>query len=187
MLAMQYNFTLPADYDMDIIRQRITAKGPMIDGLPGLGFKAYLYALRGVHGPENLYSPFYLWHESEAMGRFFGGDIFVGVTRAFGWPSVKVWSVVHAATAPAIRDARQLSREILPIAPHTSMAELRESENNLARAAASQEGVLGVITAFEPTTWTLMRARLWRECPIETSRPGVQVYEVGYLGTGGKP
>ena len=186
MLAMQYSFTLPADYDMDIIRRRVAAKGPLIDGFPGLGFKAYLYAHRGVHGPENLYAPFYLWHESEAMGRFFAGEIFAGVASSFGWPIVKVWSVIHAATAPAIRDARQLSREILPVAPHTSMSELRETENNLARSAASQDGVLGVVTAFEPTTWTLMRARLWREGPTEATRPGVQVYEVGYLGTGGK-
>jgi len=186
MLAMQYSFTLPADYDMEIIRRRITAKGPLIDGLPGLGFKAYIYALRGVHGRENLYVPFYLWHESEAMGRFFAGDIFSGVTSSFGWPSVKVWSVLHAATAPAIRDARQLSRETLPIIPHTSMSELRETENNLARSAASQEGVVGVVTAFEPTTWTLVRTLLWRERPTEPVRPGMQTYEVGYLGTGGK-
>jgi hypothetical protein len=67
------------------------------------------------------------------------------------------------------------------------MAELRETENNLARTAASHEGVLGVITAFEPTTWTLLRTRLWREHPTEGMRPGVQVFEVGYLGVGGKP
>lgn len=187
MLAMQYSFTLPADYDMDIIRRRIAAKGPLIDGFAGLGFKAYLYAQRGVHGPENIYAPFYLWHESEAMGRFFASEIFAGVASSFGWPTVKVWSVLHGATAPAIRDARQLSRETLPIAPHTSMTELRDAENNLARSAASQDGVLGVVTAFEPTTWTLIRVRLWRDSPTEPPRPGVQVYEVGYLGTGGKP
>lgn len=28
MLAMQYNFRLPTDYDMSIVRQRIAAKGP---------------------------------------------------------------------------------------------------------------------------------------------------------------
>ena len=58
MLAMQYTFTLPADYDMDIIRQRVTTKGPAVDGFPGLGFKAFLYTRRGDHGPENLYAPF---------------------------------------------------------------------------------------------------------------------------------
>jgi hypothetical protein len=36
MLAMQYGFTLPADFDMDIIRRRVTAKGPAVDGFPGL-------------------------------------------------------------------------------------------------------------------------------------------------------
>ena len=49
MLAMQYNFTLPADFDMDIIRKRVAAKGPLVDGFPGLGFKAFLYARRGEH------------------------------------------------------------------------------------------------------------------------------------------
>ena len=52
MLAMQYSFTLPADYDMDIIRRRVASKGPLIDGLPGLGFKAYLYARRAAYSND---------------------------------------------------------------------------------------------------------------------------------------
>jgi hypothetical protein len=52
MLAMQYNFTLPADFAMEVIRQRVIAKGPLVEGFPGLGFKAFLYARCGEHGPE---------------------------------------------------------------------------------------------------------------------------------------
>jgi hypothetical protein len=37
MLAMQYSFTLPADFDMDIISARVAAKGPLVNGFPGLG------------------------------------------------------------------------------------------------------------------------------------------------------
>src|SRR5271165_2720611 len=52
MIAMQYSFTLPADYDMSVIDRRIADKGPLLDGFPGLQFKAYLVARRGEHGPE---------------------------------------------------------------------------------------------------------------------------------------
>lgn len=47
MIAMQYSFTLPADYDMSIIDRRIRDKGPLLDGFPNLGFKAYLSARKG--------------------------------------------------------------------------------------------------------------------------------------------
>ena len=36
MLAMQYSFTLPADYDMTIIERRIAENGHRLDGYPGL-------------------------------------------------------------------------------------------------------------------------------------------------------
>src|SRR5699024_8559939 len=64
MIAMQYSIGLPADYDMAIIRRRIADKGHLMDDCPGLAFKAYLYAARddaGLHAPDNLYAPFYLW------------------------------------------------------------------------------------------------------------------------------
>jgi len=40
MIAMQYRFPLPADYDMAIIDRRIADKGHLTDGFPGLLFKA---------------------------------------------------------------------------------------------------------------------------------------------------
>jgi hypothetical protein len=180
MLAMQYSFTLPADFDMAVIRRRIVAKGPLTDSLPGLGFKAYLYARRGEHGPENLYAPFYLWNDDEGMNQFLAGEIFTGLTQSFGWPSVKTWSVLQATTTPALRDTRYLSREILPITPHTSLAQLRQAETDIAQSALTR-GALAVVTAFEPTNWTLIRARLWRERPPETAGPSGQIYNVGYL------
>ena len=61
MHAMQYRLTLPADYDMEIIRRRVARKGHLLDDWEGLGLKAYLVRERGVHGsPVNQYAPFYL-------------------------------------------------------------------------------------------------------------------------------
>jgi len=183
MLAMQYNFTLPADFDMEVIRQRVTAKGPLVEGFPGLGFKAFLYARRGEHGPENLYAPFYLWDDNEAMNRLLGGEVFSGVSTAFGWPSVKMWSVIHAIKTPALREARYFSREIVPIAPHTALDKLQSTETEIVQAAIARDGALTAVTAFEPTTWSLVRARFWGERPAEPVRPGTQIYVVGYLAT----
>jgi hypothetical protein len=39
-IAMQYNFALPADYDMAIVERRIRDKGPLLDNLPRLRLKA---------------------------------------------------------------------------------------------------------------------------------------------------
>ncbi|EFD08359.1 hypothetical protein HMPREF9207_0024 [Cutibacterium acnes J165] len=42
MYAMQYQITLPTDYDMQIIRDRVIQTGHLMDGYHGLEFKAYL-------------------------------------------------------------------------------------------------------------------------------------------------
>jgi hypothetical protein len=55
MLAMQYSFTFPADYDMAIIERRIAENGHRLDGFPGLLFKAYLYARRSVRISMRLF------------------------------------------------------------------------------------------------------------------------------------
>ena len=61
MIAMQYSFTLPADYDMAIVHRRIAEKGHLLDDFPQLHFKAYLSAQRddeSLASRENLYAPF---------------------------------------------------------------------------------------------------------------------------------
>lgn len=86
MLAMQYSFTLPADYDISDIRERITTNGYLMDGFPLLVFKAFPYASRdqGRHyACENLYAPFYLWESTEGMNNFLvssGFATLVGLT-----------------------------------------------------------------------------------------------------------
>lgn len=50
MHAMQYEITLPADYDMGIIHDRVATRGALLDTFPGLGLKAYCVRERGVDG-----------------------------------------------------------------------------------------------------------------------------------------
>lgn len=94
MYAMQYEITLPADYDMGIIRDRVATRGHALDDRGGLGLKTYLIRERGVAGsPVNQYAPFYLWHDVGAMKDFLmGGGGFQGIVRDFGRPPVRHWA-----------------------------------------------------------------------------------------------
>jgi heme-degrading monooxygenase HmoA len=174
MIAMQYSFVLPADYDMAIIRERIATKGPLLDNLPGLAFKAYLHAEQ----PEHSYAPFYLWHDEEAMHDFFNGPAFAGVARAFGWPSVQTWTPWHASIGSDVRQARHATRSILAIAPYSALSALREQQEEEARGVLAR-GALAVVIGFEPVNWSLVRFCLWREAPpLQT---GERLYQAGHV------
>lgn len=187
MIAMQYGFTLPADYDMAIIRRRITEKGPLLDDFPGLQFKAYLSAERNSHelpSRDNLYAPFYLWHDSKAMNAFLGSAAFAGATQSFGWPSVRVWSVWHAEMAADLSNAVYATREIIVISAHSALDELRRMESDLVQEDIAR-GALAAVSAFEPTDWTLVRFRLWSKAHPELVQGGRQLYDVGHVSQPG--
>lgn len=184
MLAMQYSFTLPSDYDMSVIRERIASKGHLMDDFPLLVFKAFLYARRDQgrrHACENLYAPFYLWENAEGMNRFLGSNGFAALTGSFGWPSIKTWSVWESRLQTTLATAVCATREIVQIQPHTVLADLQKTETERVWSDVDKHGALGVVVGFEPSTWTLVRFRLWPQYQESFDQAGVQVYEVGHL------
>lgn len=186
MIAMQYGFVLPADYDMGIIERRIAERGHSTDGFPGLAFKAYLHATKQAMPAvlDNLYAPFYLWHTAQGMNEFLSGPGFHAVTQSFGWPSVRVWSVWHAEMAQNAALARYATRETVPIAPHADLAALRHVESERSRQSMSERGALASVSGFEPTTWSLVRFQLWDVMPDWPLEGHVQIYRVGHVSTG---
>ncbi|KUJ00028.1 DUF4865 family protein [Vibrio sp. MEBiC08052] len=104
MIAMQYKFVLPADYDMELIERRIKDKGYLLDGWPGLVFKAYLYARQDAtqyHSPVNCYAPLYVWEDHQAMMAFLNSDGFKALCQQFGRPKVETWFLDAVPTPPA--------------------------------------------------------------------------------------
>jgi len=185
MIAMQYSITLPADYDMAIIDRRIAEKGHLMDGFPGLLFKAYLSARKTGQPPasENLYAPFYLWESTQGMNAFLCGAGFAGLSQSFGWPSVKTWSVWHAELSPAISTARFATRELVPILPHARLDEVALREARHAAESVDGRTVLAAVAGFEPANWSLVRFRLWAEHAGETQDMQGQRYAVGHVST----
>jgi hypothetical protein len=182
MIAMQYSFTLPADYDMAIIDRRIVDKGPLLDNFPKLKFKAYLTARKGdnASGGENLYAPFYVWAEDDGLSNFVCGEGFAAVSQAFGWPQVKTWIVWRASVAQEIMKARFATREILATAPYAPLRDLRERESEEEARDVEQGGALASVAGFEPTSWTRVRFRLWADRP-SLGGADVATYSVGHL------
>ena len=180
MIAMQYSFTLPADYDMAIIRRRIAQKGSMTDDFPHLAFKAYLSASHDderLPTHENLYAPFYLWRNEKGMNAFLSGSGFAALCDAFGRPSIRLWSVWQASLKPDMREAAFATRELSPIPPHADLEALRQQERDRALHDTAH-GALAAVSAYEPGSWSMVRFRLWRELPAE---PAQQAYTVGHL------
>ncbi|MBW6425565.1 DUF4865 family protein [Rhizobium sp. XQZ8] len=179
MIAMQYSFPLPADYDMSIIDRRISDNGHRLDGFPDLRFKAYLSARTGeMQSPENLYAPFYLWERAAGMEAFLSGPGFRAVSSAFGWPSVASWLVWHQDVSMDVAAAGCAMKHILPIAPYCDLQALRCEATRRALEQTTM-GALACVTGFDPRGWSLVEFSLWREPPTD-QLPG-QRYDVGYV------
>ena len=159
MLAMQYTIVLPDDHDMALIRERIRAKGPLLDGFDGLLFKSYLYACRGEDGPRNLYAPLYVWRDTAGMDRFLRGPGFAALSADFGRPAVSLWAVSRRAGGVDLRQARWA----------TLTDEGAEGGDEL------PPGALASVAIYDPGRWSSSRFTLWRD------EPPAPRFRVGYV------
>ena len=167
MHTMQYEITLPADYDMGIIRERVATKGPLLDGWPGLGLKAYCVRDRADGSPVNQYSPFYFWRTVEGMNAFLWGEGFRGLCESFGRPVVQQWTGLAFLRGPASTATRasKETRRITPAEIPDAVAELRV-----------EQGVHSVALAVDTRNWELVRFTLYDDNPAAE-------YEIRHLST----
>ncbi|MGW2838581.1 DUF4865 family protein [Streptomyces sp. NPDC001493] len=194
MYAKQYEITLPADYDMEIIRKRVAVGGPTMDDRAGLGLKAFVMRERGVNGsPVNEYAPFYLWNDTGAMAQFLvGGGGFQNIVRDFGRPAAHHWTGIACHTGPAREAAvRSASRRLTPIPADPDLrgdglglAALIGREAEELRALARREGVHTAALAFDPHAWQLVRFVLWADA-VAPDEDATERYEVLHLSAPG--
>jgi hypothetical protein len=163
MHAMQYEITLPADYDMKIIRTRVGTRGHLLDDFAGLGVKAYLIRERGVHGsPTNAYAPFYLWHDTSGMNHFlWGGAGFQGIVADFGRPVVRHWTGAAFHRGPAGGTPTAATRELAAIPTGADLVATVEREVAASADRARLPGVHVTALAIDPARWELVRFTLW--------------------------
>jgi hypothetical protein len=163
MHAMQYEITLPAAYDMAIIRHRVATKGSTTDDFEGLGLKAYGIRERGVDGsPVNQYAPFYLWASVEAMNQFLWGAGFAGLSRDFGRPVVRQWAGLAFERGPA-SDAAPIvaTRRTEAIARDADATAAIEAAVATIREHARASEVHSTALAVDTSAWELVQFTLW--------------------------
>jgi len=180
MHAIQYEITLPADYDMDVIRQRVATRGSATDDFPGLGLKAYGIRVWGRDGsPVNQYAPFYLWTSLRGMNQFLWGGWFRGLRESFGRPSVLQWTGIAFEPGPAIRTIPAWATRHLEPVPADVEPEVAISRalDELAQLALLPE-VHSVALGIDTRRWELVQLVLsGRPLP---DHPGTR-YEVLHL------
>lgn len=157
MLMLQYAYTLPADYAMRVIRERIAARGPQFDTLAGLGWKAFLVRENGVHGAtDHQYAPLYLWPSAQAAADFLAGPQFAGVCGAFGRPRVQTEMLLRHRLDDSTRRPRWCTSEqqVLP-----RLGDLHA--HLMAFDSRSSAGRHSAWLALDPSRWLLSCHQLW--------------------------
>jgi len=125
---------------------------------------------------------FYLWQDTAGMNGFLGHPGFAALTQSYGWPSVKTWSVWAGRALSDARNAAWATREVSAIPPFADLDGLRRRETEALEADLESSAIAGV-GGYEPTTWTQVRFRLWRDRPVPA--PGRLIYEVGHVSLPG--
>jgi hypothetical protein len=174
---MQYEVTLPADYDMDVVRARVARLGHALDDWEGLGFKAYLIRERGVRdSPVNQYAPFYLWNTVRGMNSFLWGGGFQRLGDDFGRPVVRQWTgLAYDEGGAAGAPARVAVRERRPVPEGAVAGEVAGEAAREAARLAARDGAVCAAAAVDTARWELVLFSLWAEDPPEADGDVFQV------------
>jgi hypothetical protein len=186
MHAMQYEIPLPADYDMAIVRHRVSSRGHLTDDYPDLGLKAYLIREKGVDGASNSeYAPFYLWNASAGMNRFlWTGTAFTNVVGSFGRPPVRHFVGVdfrrgtHAERVPT-----RASRLTTPIVADDDPTAAVDVAVTALERLSTEPALHAAAIVIDPQRWDIVTFALWLDdvppdCGrvwqvLHLSRPGI--------------
>ncbi|NNN28978.1 DUF4865 family protein [Streptomyces sp. S3(2020)] len=189
MHAMQYELTLPADYDMGVIRGRVARVGHLLDEWEGLGLKAYLMRERGAHGsPVNQYAPFYLWDTMAGMNSFLWGGAFQRLSDDFGRPSVRQWTgLAHQAGGAAGSPARVAVRRRQPVPDGAELAEVMADAVRATGRLAAEDGAVLAAAAVDTGRWELVHFSLWAHDTPEAEGDVFQVLHLSAPGLAGLP
>ena len=185
MHAMQYELTLPADYDMAVIRARVARIGHLLDDWEGLGFKAYLIRERGVNGsPVNQYAPFYLWDTVEGMNTFLWGGAFQGLSNDFGRPSVRQWTGLSYEEGGAVGSpGRSAVRRRQPVPEGVELARLMVDAVEETGRLAGEDGAVFAAAAVDTARWELVHFSLWAH---EAPKADGDLFEVLHVSAPGR-
>ncbi|MEH7885375.1 DUF4865 family protein [Bacillus sp. JJ1609] len=150
MIATQYKITLPSDYDMGIIRERVRNNGHKTDGFDDLKFKLYLITEKGINNNmQNSYCPLYLWKGSNGLNKFLFNGYYDNILNSFGWQKVNIGVPLIDTTTSSIKENKYLFQIKGEIKPQESLNNLKDKIAESIPTIANTE----YIVIYNPDKW----------------------------------
>ncbi|QQC67729.1 DUF4865 family protein [Paraburkholderia ginsengisoli] len=179
MILAHYEHRLPADYDLESIRARAKARGPLWDSAGQLYFKGFLLREAGRFGAiGNNYSSLYLWRDDEAFRVFLTSGRYRSVTDMFGRASIRTRFALDACRGHGQQARFALAEEAdIPVDADLSAAFASETERN--RRIAAQPGTVAAVVGVDTQRWRFTRIVLTEGEPAASE--GGTRYEVLHL------
>jgi Domain of unknown function (DUF4865) len=150
MIATQYKITLPSDYDMDIIKDRVRNNGHKTDGFEDLKFKLYLITEKGINGNlQNGYCPLYLWKDSNGLNKFLFNGFYDNILNSFGWQRINIGIPLINMTTANLKENRFVFHINREIPPQESLNHFKE---RVVESVPTVEGA-EYLVIFNPDKW----------------------------------
>lgn len=127
MIATQYKITLPSNYDMNIIKDRVKNNGHKTDGFEDLKIKLYLITEKGENNNlQNSYCPLYIWKDSKGLNKFLFDGFYDNIITSFGWQKVNVGIPLIDTTTQDFKNIKYIFEVTKEITPKESLKNLKD-------------------------------------------------------------
>lgn len=169
MNIMQYKITLPSDYNMEIIKQRVAHNGNKTDGFIGLLLKAYLIS---DDTNQKEYAPLYVWNDYSGMNCFIFGGFYDNILHSFGWQNIDIYIPLQVNLSMQVKSAKYI----------LEITHAIKEKNNMTLPTFSIENnhCLGKFLMYNPSTWKSVEFHFLTEVCDELKVLG-RVYQILHL------
>ncbi|HBL8520617.1 TPA: DUF4865 family protein [Clostridioides difficile] len=172
MIAMQYKVLLTNDFDMSVIKKRVSINGSKTDGFQDLLFKAYLISKKKDNEESNNeYSPLYLWKDSTGMNKFIFDGFYDNILNSFGWQNINIGIPMICELEKDFNQSQYVIEVENKIQPVKQMKSLKFSRN--------YSNCIGKVLIYNPDKWKYVEYYFFSELPVENIQG--QLYQVLHL------
>ncbi|MGJ7911653.1 DUF4865 family protein [Neobacillus sp. LXY-1] len=177
MIGMQYKIKFPKDYDMGIIKKRVTDNGHKTDGFPGLLFKAYLITETEESGNfYNSYAPLYIWNDSEGMNKFIFGGFYDNILGSFGWQQINM------GVPYSINLDKEFNRSKYVVEVKGNIPESKSLANrDFLPFQHLVENSLGNVLIYNPDKWSYSNFFFYERKPELSPTDDITIYEILHI------
>ncbi len=175
MIGMQYRITLPSDYNMEKIKDRIKENGCKTDGFMGLLFKCYLIQEKNIDDFENVYAPLYIWEKSEGMNKFIFEGYFDNIIQSFGWKEIIIGIPFCIDISENLNEAKYLLELVNPVTPEIS---LKGFQSKIPVWMEDEDNIVGRVILYNPDKWNYCQ---YIFCKNKPKTKGNDLYQILHI------